>query len=75
MNYVLCFLAAVCLDFVWANYIRLVAAGDRWGATIASGVVGGVGLVGMTTVIGDDIAAIPWLLGLGVGTWMSMGDE
>lgn len=80
MTYVSIFIAAFVIDAAYAVYIQAVAEGRAIPATITSVVIGAMGLYGVSSVVQDTKLAVPWLLGLGVSTyvivtWANKGDK
>ncbi len=66
------FLAAFAVDAAWAILIRATADGRAMTAAVASVFTGALGLLGITSVVGNAYMAIPWLLGLFCGTYVTI---
>lgn len=72
MTYILTWLAATWLDVFYTRWVLHVSLGQKWAAALCSMLIGLCGLVGLTAVVQDHWAAIPYLLGLGCGTLVGM---
>jgi hypothetical protein len=66
------FLSGFALDFLYTRWFLNVASGKALKATAASMGIGALGLVGVTGVVGSHWLAIPYLLGLGLGTYVGV---
>ena len=62
------FLAGFALDFLWCHYMRAVAVGAAWRAASVSAAIGGLGAVGVLSVVRDGWAIVPYLAGLFLGS-------
>lgn len=72
MTALLVFLCAALVDVFYTRWIVNVSSGRPVQAALSSVGVGAAGLVGVTSVVTDHWMAIPYLLGLGVGTVAGM---
>ena len=70
--YALVFVSAFLLDVVYVRYMLHVRDDEPWKASLASMGIGLCGAVGLTGVVHDSWAVIPYLLGLGGGTLAGM---
>lgn len=72
MNYALVFAAAFLIDVCYVRWMLHVGEGHAWRAGLASMAIGACSLLGLTQVVVDHWLAIPYLLGLGLGTVAGM---
>lgn len=70
MAYLWVFIAAFGIDAAYAVYIKAIADGRAIPATITSVIIGALGLYGVSSVVQDAKLAVPWLLGLGLSTYV-----
>lgn len=57
------------LDLAWAYYIQAVADRKTKAAVLTSMLIGASGLLAVMQVVSSPVMAIPYVLGLGAGTW------
>lgn len=62
------FAAGVAIDLAYVAWMRGVSDRQPVRAALASMAIGACSLLGLTGVVADHWLAVPWLLGLGVGT-------
>jgi hypothetical protein len=67
----LAFLCGFVIDLGYVYWMRYVADGKRGRAALASMLVTAPMLVGITSVVHNGLLAIPYLCGLGVGTYIA----
>lgn len=72
MSYLQAFVAGFLLDLAWAYYTRQVSLGHAGGAALASIATGGLGAVGLLSVVRDGLAVIPYCAGLAAGTYVAV---
>lgn len=72
MSYFHAFAAGFLLDLAWAYYTRQVAAGNAAWAAVASIATGGLGAAGLLSVVRDGWALVPYVIGLGIGTYVAV---
>ena len=72
MSFLIVFLVALLLDVAWAFYTRAIADGLAVRAAVWSGVVGAASLYGIASVVHEPGAAVPWISGLAVGTYLAV---
>jgi hypothetical protein len=64
----LAFIVGFLLDVVYTGYVKCVGLNQAWMAGVYSVAIGSMSLLGLTTVIEDHKLAIPYLLGLFLGS-------
>lgn len=62
------FMCAFFLDYAYVRWMKATTANQAWRAGAWSTLIGGCGLLGVTSVVTDHWLAIPYLLGLGLGS-------
>jgi hypothetical protein len=72
MTYLSVFLAGLTIDLAYVSWMNHVAAGNYGRAAFWSVAIGACSLIGLTSVIGNSMTVVPWLLGLAAGTVAGM---
>ncbi len=70
MSYVIVFLTAAALDVAYCHWMLHVRDNEPLRAALYSMGIGACGLLGITGVVADHWLAVPYLLGLGYGTFI-----
>lgn len=60
------------MDVLYVSWISGVVSKNAYKACISSMAIGACGVLGVTSVINSRWAAIPYVLGLGAGTWLAI---
>lgn len=66
------FAAGLAIDLFYVGWFKSIAADAPLDAAGYSVLIGACGLVGVTSVVKNNWHALPWLLGLGAGTYLGM---
>jgi hypothetical protein len=66
--YVIAFISGFALDILYCRWVLDVTKSRPLHAGLASMAIGGFGLLGLATAVENHWAAIPYILGLGLGT-------
>lgn len=66
------FLAGAGIDLAWTRYIQSVQDRRRLSAANYSVTIAALSLLGVTTVVRDGWMALPYLLGLWLGTYVAV---
>lgn len=69
LAYLQVFAYGLVIDWAYVLWVRYVASGAKGKAAIASVAVAAPGVFGITAIVSDRILAIPYLVGLFVGTY------
>jgi hypothetical protein len=72
MNTVTVFVAGFLLDLIYTQWLLHASEGHRYRAAGASMAIGALSLLGVSSVVVDHWAAIPYLAGLGLGTFVGV---
>lgn len=66
------FAAGFLLDYWWTVYTRAVLDGRHTMAALSSMAIGGLSAAGLLSVVNDPWTLIPYILGLGLGTYVAV---
>lgn len=72
MEYAIAFIAGAALDLLYCRWVLDVTQSRPIHAALASMAIGGFGLLGLAQAVSNHWAAIPYILGLGVGTLLAV---
>jgi hypothetical protein len=75
MTYTYVFVLGFCIDYAYTAWVRNVGGGQRAAAALWSMGIGACGALGLTAVVGDHMLLLPYVLGLGAGTYFATGGE
>lgn len=72
LEYIKIFFIGVLLDFMWALYTNIVVSKKIFLSIIVSMMIGLIGVLGIVGIINNINLVIPYILGLGCGTYLGI---